>query len=117
MRHTLLEVELLDSRLIGGDGGALDAHRVLLDSLGGVNGDLVVGLVAVLEAEIVVLEVDVEVGEDELVLDVLPDDAGHLIAVELDDGVLDLDLGSGRHGASLDGSEGCCWPEERCRSG
>lgn len=46
---------------------------------------------------------------DELVLDVLPDDAGHLVAVELDDGVLDLDLGSGRHGADgregLDGSE------------
>ena len=95
--RTLLELELFDARFIGGDGGALDADRVLLDSLGGIEGDLVVGLVAVFEAEVVVLEVDVEVGVDELVLDVLPDDAGHFVAVELDDGVLDLDFGS--HGA------------------
>src|SRR3712207_9555333 len=40
----------------------------------------------------VVLEVDVEVREDQLVLDELPDDRGHLVAVEPDDGALDLDL-------------------------
>lgn len=40
----LLEVELLDPRLVGGDGRALDADAVLLDRLGGVDGDLVVGL-------------------------------------------------------------------------
>ncbi len=57
-----------------------------------VDGDLVVGLVAVLHAEVVVLEVHVEVGVDQGVLDPLPDDPGHLVAVELDDGSLDLDL-------------------------
>ena len=93
-RLTLLQLELLNARLIGGDGGALDTDGVLLDGLGGINSDLVVGLVAVLEAEVVVLEVDIEVGVDELVLDALPDDASHLIPVELDDGVLDLDLGN-----------------------
>jgi hypothetical protein len=36
----LLELELLDALLIGGDGGALDADVALLDGLGGVNGDL-----------------------------------------------------------------------------
>ena len=104
-QRTLLQLEFLHTGLIGGDGGALDTNLVLLDSLGGINGDLVVGLVAVLEAEIIVLEVDVEVGGDEAVLDVLPDDPGHLIAVKLDDGVLDLDLGDllgGSHGASLE---------------
>lgn len=88
----LLELELLDSLLIRCDGSALDTDRVLLDGLSGINGDLVVGLITVLEAEIVVLEVDVEVRVNELVLDDLPDDPGHLIAVQLDDGVLDLDL-------------------------
>ena len=29
---------------------------------------------------------------DQLVLDELPDDPGHLVAVELDDGILDFDL-------------------------
>ena len=47
--------------------------------------------------EVVVLQVDVEVREDQLVLDELPDDPRHLVAVELDDRVADLDL---RHGFS-----------------
>lgn len=92
---TLLQLELLNTSLIGSDGSTLDTDRVLLDGLGGINGDLVVGLITVLKTEIIVLEVDVEVGVDELVLDDLPDDAGHLITVEFDDGVLDLDLLSG----------------------
>ena len=34
--------------------------------------------------------VEVEIGEDQLVLDRLPDDAGHLVAVEIDDRVGDF---------------------------
>jgi CheY-like chemotaxis protein len=45
---------------------------------------------AVLDPEVVVLQLDVEVGEDQLVLDELPDDPGHLVAVELDDGFFTL---------------------------
>lgn len=62
----LLELELVDTLLVWGDGRALDTNRVLLDSLGGIERDLVVGLVTVWQTEVVVLEVDVEVGEDEL---------------------------------------------------
>jgi hypothetical protein len=40
----LLEVELLDSGLVRGNGGTLDSDRVLLDSIGGIDGDLVIGL-------------------------------------------------------------------------
>jgi hypothetical protein len=47
--RTLLQLELLNTGLIGGDGGALDTDTVLLDSLRGINGDLVIGLVTVLE--------------------------------------------------------------------
>ena len=47
--RTLLQLELLHTGLIGGDGGALDTDTVLLDGLGGINGNLVIGLVTVLE--------------------------------------------------------------------
>jgi hypothetical protein len=84
---------------------------VLLDGVGGVDRDLVVGLVALLDRQVVVLQVDVEVRQDQLVLDELPDDSGHLVAVELDDRVLDLDLGHGGTspgvGAAAGGVGGC----------
>lgn len=98
--RTLLQLEFLHASLVRGDGRALDANRVLLDGLGSVQCDLVVGLVAVLEPQVIVLKVDVEVGVDEAVLDVLPDDARHLVAVKLHERVLDLDLApGGGHGA------------------
>lgn len=40
----LLQLELLYSSFVRGDGSALDADVVLLDGLGRVDGDLVVGL-------------------------------------------------------------------------
>ena len=79
----------------GRDRRALDADAVLLDRVRGVDRDLVGRGVAALDPEVEVDELDVEVGQDQLVLDERPDDPGHLVAVELDDGVLDLDL---RHG-------------------
>ena len=94
----LLQPELFDPRLVRGDGRTLDADPELLDRVGRVDGDLVVGLVATLHAQIVVLQVHVEVRQDQPVLDERPDDAGHLITIELDDGGLDANLG---HGCSL----------------
>ena len=61
--------------------------------MGGVDRDLVVGTVAALDAQVVRLQVDLEVGQDQALLDEGPDDPGHLVAVELDDGVFDFDLG------------------------
>ena len=40
----LLELELLNTSLIRGDGGALDGDLVLDGSLSGLDGNLVVGL-------------------------------------------------------------------------
>lgn len=100
-RHTLLEIEFLDSLFVWGDSGALDTDRVLLDSLGSINGDLIVRLIPVRQTEVVVLEVDVQVRMNKLVLDILPYYPGHLVAIELDDGILDLDLGRARGGPGL----------------
>ena len=90
--HISLSLNSFDARFVGGDGGAFDGDAVFLDRLGGVDGHLVVGLVAVLDREVVIFQVDVEIGKDQLVLDELPDDPGHFVAVHLDDRIGDLDL-------------------------
>ena len=87
----LLELELLDAFFVGGDGGALDGHVMLQGGVGRVDRDLVVRLIAIRESEIVVQALDIQVGEDQLVLDHLPDDPGHLVAVHLHDGLRHLD--------------------------
>src|SRR5690606_15572842 len=88
----LLEAEFLDAAFVRRDRRALDADAVLLDGVGGIDRDLVVGLVALLNREIVIFDLKIEVGQDQLVLDELPDDAGHLVAVEIDDRIGYLDL-------------------------
>ena len=97
----LLQAELLHPRFVRGDGGAFDADAELLDGVGGVDGDLVVGLVAVFDAEIEIEQLDIEERVDQLVLDVLPDDPGHLVAVEFDDGLATL-IFAMRDGAFLE---------------
>jgi hypothetical protein len=88
----LLESELDDARLVGRDRRALDADAVLTDRPRCIERHLVVRLVAVLDPQIVVLQIDVEIRQDELVLDELPDDARHLVAIELYDRIENLDL-------------------------
>lgn len=80
---------------------------VLKDGVGGVNSDFVIRLVAVLNAQVVFDDGDVDVRDDKTVLNVAPDNAGHLVAVQRDDGLVDLDfVESAGHEASLLGSDG-----------
>jgi hypothetical protein len=95
------------------DRGALYAHTVLFDRLGCFHRHLVVGAVTVFDAQIVVLEVNVEERQNQLdsnarqishsesqywgwtqnlVLDPLPDYPGHLISIKLHDWILHVDL-------------------------
>ena len=60
--------------------------------------DLVVVASRDLDREVVVLEVHIEVGVDQAVLDELPNDSRHFVAIELDDRAFYLDL---RHAAAL----------------
>ena len=55
--------------LVGGDGGTLHSHTVLLGGQRGVDGDLIIGLVTVREPQVEILELDVHVGQDELETD------------------------------------------------
>ena len=79
--------------------GVIVAHftpdAVPLDGVRRVDRHLVVGGVPVLHGQVVIVELDIQVGQDQLVLDELPDDPRHLVTVEFDDGVRYLDLGHG----------------------
>lgn len=88
----LFEIELLDSGFVRGDGGTFDTNFALFDGVGGIDGDLIVGGVSMFDAEVEVLNIEVEEGEDEFVLDGLPDDPGHLIAVELSNWVFNFNF-------------------------
>ncbi|MNN18816.1 hypothetical protein D3C81_1320350 [compost metagenome] len=89
----LLQAEFGDAGFVRRDGGALDADPVLLDGVSRVDGDLVVRGVTAFHAQIVVVQLQIKVREDQLVLDPLPDDPGHFVAVDVHDGIGDLDLG------------------------
>src|SRR5665647_897161 len=83
----------IENRDATGDQVTIDsAHAIAKHGVGGVDRHLVSCGVAVLDAQVVVLKVDVEVRKDQAVLDELPDDPRHLVAVELDDRTLHLDL-------------------------
>ena len=88
----LLQAELLDPGLIGRDRRALDPDAVLLDRIGRIHRYPVLAGVAALDPEVEVDQLEIEVGQDQLLLDEGPDDPGHLVAVELDDRVGDFDL-------------------------
>jgi hypothetical protein len=53
---------------------AFHADADLLDGVGGINYDLVVGLIAVFHPQVEIHQVDIEERVDLFVLDVLPDD-------------------------------------------
>jgi hypothetical protein len=62
----LFELELLNTRLIGGNGSALDTNSTLLDSRGSIDSDLVISSISVLNAEIKILNFEVEVRDNQL---------------------------------------------------
>ena len=93
-----LQAEFLHPRFVGGDRRTLHADAMFANGIGRLHGDLVIGFVAAFHAEIEINQLDVEIRQDQLFADPLPDDPGHLVAVELHDRIFDLDL---RHDCPL----------------
>lgn len=62
----LLEVKLLNSSFVGGNRCTLNADLASFDGFCGVNGNLVICGITVFDTKIVVLDVEIKVGEDEL---------------------------------------------------
>ena len=81
----LVELVLVHALVVGGDGGALHGHAILLGGFCRVDGYLVAGLVALGQTEVVVLCFQLNEGHDKLFLNHFPQDAGHLVAIHLNE--------------------------------
>lgn len=51
---------------VGGDGGTLNRYAVFLCSQGGIDGDLVIGLITVRQTQVVIFQLNINIGQDEL---------------------------------------------------
>ena len=78
------QIVLRHSCSVRGDGCALDCNAVLLGGVGAVDGYLILGLFPVFQTQIIVLGLEVNIRGQQNVLDPLPQDTGHLVAVHLD---------------------------------
>ena len=88
----LLEVELLNTCLIWGDGCTFNSDFALFDGFGCIKSDFIVSLVSVLHTEIEILDVQIQKWMNKLILDLLPEDSGHLITIELSNWVFNFDF-------------------------
>ena len=86
-----LEAKFLNPFFVWGDCRAFHADAIFLDRIGAVDGDLVISLVTLFDAQIVIFQINIQIGVDQLVFNFLPDDARHFIAINLDNGGFDLD--------------------------
>mmetsp|Transcript_9098 Transcript_9098/g.27285 ORF Transcript_9098/g.27285 Transcript_9098/m.27285 type:complete len:225 (-) Transcript_9098:13-687(-) len=87
---------LVHKSLVDLHRGALDTDLAPLDGRRRFECHCVLGLDAVLDGQVEVLHWQVHIREDQLLLDELPNSAGRLVAIELDDRVAHVDFV--RHG-------------------
>ena len=77
-------------------------QKVIENSLG-IKMYLIVCLIAVRKSQVIIEALNIKIWEDELILDHLPDDAGHLVTIHLDNRLVNLDtLASGVYIENLD---------------
>ena len=88
----LMQVVFLHAGSVRGDGRAFHGDAVFFCGLGALHCDAVACLVAVLEPQIIVFRLQIHVRQDEDLLEHLPDDARHLVAVHLHERRLHLQL-------------------------
>jgi len=65
---------------------------MLFDRVGGIDGHLIIGRIAVFDRKVVIVQINVEIGQDQPFANPLPDDAGHLVPIKFNDGVGDFDF-------------------------
>mmetsp|Transcript_23347 Transcript_23347/g.41465 ORF Transcript_23347/g.41465 Transcript_23347/m.41465 type:complete len:377 (+) Transcript_23347:275-1405(+) len=86
----LFQFELLDASLIGSNGGALNADFVFLNGLRSINSDLVIRRISIRESKIIVNDFQIQVRENQLFLNHIPNNPRHFVAIKVNDRVLNF---------------------------
>ena len=89
----LLQIEFFYTGFVWGDGCTLHSNAMLQNGMCRVDGYLIVCGITIFDAQVVVLKIDIEIRKNESVLNELPHDARHFIAIEFDYWVYDFDFG------------------------
>ena len=78
----LFQLKFFHPLFIGGNGGTFYTYAKFFNSIGSVNSHLVIGLVAVFYAQVIIFNIQFQVGENKFFLDKLPDNPCHFIAIQ-----------------------------------
>ena len=78
-----MQMILFYSLGIGGNGGTLDSHTVLLGCQGTVDGHLIPGFVPVLQPQVIILGFQIYKGLNQQFLNIRPEDSGHFVSIHL----------------------------------
>ena len=76
-----LQIIFCHTGSVGGDGGTFNCNTVFFRCQRGIHRHLIVGLIAVLQTQIIILCFQINIRQQQLVLDDFPQDTGHLISV------------------------------------
>ena len=87
-----LETEFFNPIFIGSDRCAFDANAMFGYGVCSIDRDLVIGFIAFFNGKVIISEIDIQIGMNEFIFDKLPDDAGHLIAIKLDNRICYFDF-------------------------
>ena len=71
---------------IGGNRSALHRHLIFFCGICGINGHLIIRLIAVFQSKIIILGIQLNKRFQQMFFDHLPEDPGHLVSVHLYDG-------------------------------
>ena len=88
----LLQVKFFNSGFVGGYRCAFHADPVFQDCVCRINRHLVSRCITALDAQVVVVDVDIEIRQDQPIFNELPDDPRHFVAVNIDNRIYNFDL-------------------------
>ena len=92
------QVVFLHTVCVRGDGSAFYSNTIFFGSHCRVNRNLIFGGFTMFQSQIIILGVQIDVGGEQDILNHLPDDTGHLVAIHFNQGGRHLNLLKILHG-------------------